>query len=49
MARINAYFDHTKEELPERCDLTFLVVTGAALERLVFSILQSKLQQFFGE
>jgi hypothetical protein len=36
MARINAYYAHTKEELPEKCDLTFLVATGAALERLSF-------------
>lgn len=36
MARINAYYAHTKEELPEKCDLTFLVMMGAALERLSF-------------
>lgn len=36
IARINAYYAHTKEELPEKCDLTFLVSTGAALERLSF-------------
>ena len=36
MARINAYYVHSKEELPEKCDLTFLVSTGAALERLSF-------------
>jgi hypothetical protein len=36
MARINAYYIHSKEELPEKCDLTFLVATGAALERLSF-------------
>jgi hypothetical protein len=36
LARINAYYAHTKEELPEKCDLTFLVATGAALERLSF-------------
>lgn len=36
MARINAYYAHSKEELPEKCDLTFLVATGAALERLSF-------------
>ncbi len=36
MARINAYYIHSKEELPEKCDLTFLVSTGAALERLSF-------------
>jgi hypothetical protein len=36
IARINAYYAHTKEELPEKCDLTFLVATGAALERLSF-------------
>ena len=36
IARINAYYFHTKEELPEKCDLTFLVATGAALERLSF-------------
>jgi hypothetical protein len=36
LARINAYYVHSKEELPEKCDLTFLVSTGAALERLSF-------------
>jgi hypothetical protein len=36
MARINAYYASSKEELPERCDLTFLVSTRAALERLSF-------------
>jgi hypothetical protein len=36
MARINAYYVHSKEELPEKCDLTFLVLTGASLERLSF-------------
>ncbi len=36
MARINAYYIHAKEELPEKCDLTFLVLTGASLERLSF-------------
>jgi hypothetical protein len=36
IARINAYYAHTKDELPEKCDLTFLVSTGAALERLSF-------------
>jgi hypothetical protein len=36
IARINAYYAHTKEELPGKCDLTFLVATGAALERLSF-------------
>ena len=36
MARINAYYAHSKEELPEKCDLSFLVATGAALERLSF-------------
>jgi len=36
MARINAYYASSKEELPERCDLTFLVSTSAALERLSF-------------
>jgi hypothetical protein len=36
LARINAYYVHSKEELPEKCDLTFIVSTGAALERLSF-------------
>jgi hypothetical protein len=36
LARINAYYAHTKEELPEKCDLTFLVSTGATFERLSF-------------
>jgi uncharacterized protein YjbI with pentapeptide repeats len=36
LARINAHYAHSKEELPEKCDLTFLVATGAALERLSF-------------
>jgi hypothetical protein len=36
LARINAYYAQSKEELPEKCDLTFLVSTGAALERLSF-------------
>lgn len=36
MAKINAYYVQTKEELPEKCNLTFLVSTGTALERLCF-------------
>jgi hypothetical protein len=36
MARINGYYILTREEFPERCDLTFLVSTAAALIRLSF-------------
>lgn len=36
MAKINAYYVQTNEEYPEKCDLTFLVSIGTALERLSF-------------
>jgi hypothetical protein len=36
MARINAHYFHLEKELPERCDLTFLVLIGASLERFSF-------------
>ena len=36
MARINGYYILSREEFPERCELTFLVATAAALIRLSF-------------
>lgn len=36
VARINAHYSHLEEELPERADLTFLVLTGTSLERFSF-------------
>lgn len=36
VARINAHYSHLEEELPERADLTFIVLTKAPLERFSF-------------
>lgn len=36
VARINAHYSHLEEELPERADLSFIVLTKAPLERFSF-------------